>query len=206
MECRWNRSVVVLILIAVAGCNSSSSTTPSGAASAPTTPSDPAARTAHEFLEAVVKGDTARASQLLTPLAVERITASGKTLKLLGLENYAFRVEGVGHPTPDQAYVHCFGKDRSASAAAAEEEYYWMLRLVDNQWRIWAISYTPAENQPQVIFSLENPEMGAVPVQQVIAAASKARAGASRPSPSSPQLSSPPRTAQEQEAVPAAYR
>ena len=184
MERRIGWSWAAFTLLAVAGCSQSPSA-PSTAADAQAqgVAADPAAQVAHSFLDAIVRGDSDRANALLTPVAIERIKATGKTLKLLGLENYTFRVEGVRHPTPDQAYVHCFGKDKTAAAQAGEEEYYWMLRQVDNQWRIWAISYTPAPNQPQMIYSLENPEMGAVPVQQVIASASKAAAAPARPSP-----------------------
>lgn len=194
MERRTHVGLAALGLLSLAGCSGSSSTsTTTATAPAPGQGAlaDPAAQVAHSFLDAVVKGDTQRAHSLLTPTAVERINATGKTLKLLGLENYTFRVEGVRHPTSDQAYVHCFGKDRTAKAETGEEEYYWMLRQVDSQWRIWAISYTPAPNQPQMIYSLENPEKGAVPVQQVIASATKAAAGQS-PTQSAPAPSPPP--------------
>ncbi len=83
MERRWIITVVML-LVAVAGCSSEQGTdptasAPSPAASAvPPTYADPAAQVANAFLEAVVKGETSRANSLLTPLAVERITAALK--------------------------------------------------------------------------------------------------------------------------------
>lgn len=86
------RATWLVMVLALAGCNSSSTPTaaPSGdaATNAATTTSaavapNPAegaaaADVAHKFLDAVVRGDTQGANNLLTPLAVERIAASGK--------------------------------------------------------------------------------------------------------------------------------
>ena len=83
---------------------------------------DPAALAAHEFLAAVVGGDTAKASSLLTPLAIERINQSGKPFQLPGLANYTFRVVAVRKPVPDKAFVQCYGTDRSAGEQAVNEE------------------------------------------------------------------------------------
>ena len=211
MERRWNRSLVALVLtiVAVAGCSSSSST--DSADSTASAPSDPAAHTAFEFLDAVVKGDTERASQLLTPLAVERIAASGKPFQLPGLANYTFRVGQVRHPAEDKAFVQCMGTDRSTSGKTVEEEFCWLMNRVGDQWRVAGISYSAGPQQTLMIYSFENPEQGAVPVEQLMARA--AEAGTGRPSPNSPPSSpspsspstSPPQTAQE--TVPAAaYR
>ena len=68
-------------MLVLAGCGSNSSTDSADSSSSappmatasngPNTVNvaDPAAQVAHQFLEAVVKGDTAQASALLTPLA-----------------------------------------------------------------------------------------------------------------------------------------
>ena len=213
MERRWDRIVVGLVLIAVVGCGSSSSTTPSPSPSAAAAvPSDPAARTAYEFLDAVVKGDTARANALLTPLAVERIQASGKPFQLPGLENYRFQVGQVRQPVEDKAFVQCTGTDISPDGKTIEEEFCWLMSRVDSQWRVAGISYSAGPQQTLMIYSFEEPEKGAVPVQQLMArAANTAPAAGGRPSPQpltqSPQQGAYSSPHSAQEAIPAAaYR
>ncbi len=216
MERRWIVSLLVLLLV-VGGCSSSSTTDPAGStstasiASAPKTFADPAAQVAYEFLDAVVKGETARANSLLTPLAVERINESGKPFQLPGLANYTFQVGEVRRPAPDKAFVQCTGTDRSAKDKEVNEEFCWLMTLVDNEWRIAGISYSAGPQQTLMIYSFENPEKGAIPVQQLAAQATAqtaATATPGQPPQSQPRPTQPPealRTARE--AIPAgAYR
>lgn len=176
---------LAIAMLVLAGCGSSNSndSAPS-AAPAPTTVSadllptidspdmqvvtDPAAVAAHQFLDAVVKGDTATASSLLTPLAIERINQSGKPFQLPGLANYTFQIVAVRKPVPDKAFVQCYGTDRSAGEQAANEEFCWLMCLVDDQWRIAGISYTMGPQNQLMIYSFENPEKGAIPVDKLM--------------------------------------
>jgi hypothetical protein len=215
MERRWMVSLLVLLLV-VGGCSSSSTTDPAGSgsptstAAAPATFADPAAQVAHDFLDAVVKGETARANSLLTPLAVERINESGKPFQLPGLANYTFQVGQVRRPAPDKAFVQCTGTDRSAKDQAINEEFCWLMTLVDNDWRIAGISYSAGPQQTLMIYSFENPEKGAIPVQQLMAQSSGQTAGTAGQAAAQTQLpqaqpAAAPHTAQE--AIPAgAYR
>lgn len=206
MERRLVLSVFVLLL-ALAGCNSGTTTETAGAGSASTATSspvayaDPAAQTAHEFLEAVVKGDTARANALLTPMAIERIASSGKPFQLPGLANYTFRVGQVRHPAPDKAFVQCMGTDRSAADKAVEEEFCWLMSLVGQDWRVAGISYSAGPQQTLMIYSFENPEKGAMPVQQLMAKSAGQSAATtgqqSAPSQAPGYPAEAPRTAQE---------
>jgi hypothetical protein len=204
-----------LLLLVLTGCSSSSSNDSAGTASAgnsaatPAVFADPAAQVAHEFLNAVVKGDTTRANSLLTPLAIERINESGKPFQLPGLANYTFQVGQVRRPAPDKAFVQCTGTDRSSQDKAVNEDFCWLMTLVDQQWRIAGISYSAGPQQTLMIFSFENPERGAIPVQQLMSQSTGQTAdSANQPtSPSSAAVprSDTPRTAQE--AIPAgAYR
>lgn len=178
--------------LTLAGCGSGSSTesaatnAPSAATAASASPAgpvvvanpqagdhqvsanDPAAVAAHSFLDAVVKGDTATASSLLTPLAIERINHSGKPFQLPGLANYTFQIVAVRKPVPDKAFVQCFGTDRSAGEQAVNEEFCWLMCLVEDQWRIAGISYSMGPNNQLMIYSFENPEKGAIPVQSLM--------------------------------------
>lgn len=196
----------LLLVVAVAGCSSESptqspaSTSSAGTSAAPATYADPAAQVAHEFLEAVVTGDTTRANSLLTPLAIERITASGKPFQLPGLANYTFRVGQVRRPAPDKAFVQCTGTDRTAPDKAVQEEFCWLMQLVDQDWRIGGISYSAGPQQTLMIYSFENPEKGAIPVQQLMAQAPGQTAAAPGGQPvqtEAPAIDQTPRTAHE---------
>lgn len=212
-------------MLVLAGCGSGTSTDSAPAAtSAPTTTSaappadaahqvnvtDPAAVAANQFLEAVVRGDTATASSLLTPLAIERINQSGKPFQLPGLANYTFRIVAVRKPVPDKAFVQCYGTDRSAGEQAVNEEFCWLMCQVDDQWRIAGISYTMGPQNQLMIYSFENPEKGAIPVQKLMPQQPAAAAGQTAAVPATtpstqPAVQSPPdrystetpRTAQE---------
>ena len=215
----------VVAMLALAGCGSSTSNDPTvgsasstpASASAPSAAaagsntvqySDPAAIVAHQFLEAVVKGDTTTASSLLTPLAIERINVSGKPFQLPGLANYTFRVGAVRRPVPDKAFVQCIGTDRSTGEQAVNEDFCWLMSLVDDQWRIAGISYSAGPKGTLMVYSFENPEKGAIPVQQLmaqpVAGQTAALPAASPTTPQTPAQTQPdrypaetPRTAQE---------
>lgn len=195
----------LMLVVAAGGCSSDTSTPPAASgptasAATPTTYADPAAQVAHEFLNAVVAGDTARANSLLTPLAIERITASGKPFQLPGLANYTFQVGQVRRPAPDKAFVQCTGTDRTAPEKAVQEEFCWLMQLVGQDWRIGGISYSAGPEQTLMIYSFENPEKGAIPVQQLMAQAPGQTAAAPGQQPAqspSPAAVATPRTAQD---------
>lgn len=187
MDRCWSCSLVALVLL-VAGCSQSASNGPM--------PSDPAGLAAHDFLDAVLKGDTERASRRLTPVALERITASGKQFAPPGLETASFRIGEVRHPTANQAIVQCILTDEQPGATARTEEIGCLLRLVENEWRVSGIAYIPGPNRPPMILSFENPQQSTVSSQPPMARTPDTADAATRPS---------PRTAQQVEPA-AAYR
>ena len=94
--------VAVLGLAFTAGCGKSSSSGGAAATSSDVpaiTETDPAsnvmAQAAYDFLDAVLKGDTQRASARLTPQAMQRIVASGKGFAPPGLEGATFKIGEV---------------------------------------------------------------------------------------------------------------
>ena len=209
----WDRSVAVLVLAALVGCDGSSPTTPASAVPAAATAAgnaDPAAATAHEFLDAVVRGDNSRAYQLLTPLAVERMTAARMQFQLLGLNNYTFRVGKVARPAADKAFVQCLGTEHTADGKSAEEEFCCLLCQIGDEWRVAGISFSAGPQKTLMIISFENPERGAMPVQQLMVQSPGQTGGAGNQPPAQPAsdaypAQATPRTAQG--AVPAAaYR
>jgi hypothetical protein len=200
MERRTFWKLAVLVVSTAVGCNSSSAPAPS-ASSTPvaTIPADPAARAAYDFLDAVLKGDTARASRRLTPIAIERINATGKQFSPPGLQTASFQIGEVRKPTADQALVQCILTDASAAGGPPRsEEIGCLLRFVDNDWRVSGIAYIPGPNRPPMILNFENPQQGAVSAQPPMANSGDAAAAGDRPS--------PPHTAQDPAVSPASYR
>jgi hypothetical protein len=206
MKCRKYWLLSALVVSLAAGCNSSSSiSTPqanSASASASAIPSDPAGQAAYDFLDAVLKGDTKRATNRLTPTAIERINATGKQFSPPGLATASFRIGEVRKPAADQALVQCILTDTS-SGAPRSEEIGCLLRYVAGDWRVSGIAYIPAPNQPPMILNFENPEAGAVTAQTPAANAAPA---ANASAPAKTLDASQARTAQQPAANPSSYR
>jgi hypothetical protein len=203
MERCLNWILAATVLLPVVGCSSSSSSESGSSSSTtattvPTASDDSAAKAASDFLDAVIKGDTERASRRLTPLAIERITQSGKQFAPPGLDTASFRIGETRKPTDTQAIVQCILSDATPDGQQRSEEIACLLRLVEGDWRVSGIAYVPGPNRPPMILSFEHPQQGAVSSQPPMAnSAGDTNGQAGRPS--------PPRTAQE--ASPAAsYR
>jgi hypothetical protein len=167
---RLTLGVALFLVVSAVGCNSGSKPEQATASndtgsSAKDIPTDPAARATYDFLEAVVKADDKRVSQLLTPLAMQKIQASGKSIHLPGLDNYKFHVAQVRYLSENDALVQCIGADHSGGKDV-QEEHEWMLHKVDNQWRIAAIAFQPDPKGADMIYSFEHPEWGPIPAQQ----------------------------------------
>jgi hypothetical protein len=178
----------MVLLVSVGGCGTNSSSEPVG----PEFPSDPAAQAAYEFLDAVLKGDSQRASRHLSPQAMQQIVESGKQFAPPGLESAKFRVGEIRQPTSSQSLVQCFLTDNTTADGQAprEEEICCLMRLVDDQWRVSGIAYSVGPDQRPMILDFENPP-GDSPANRPVAAAGNSGANpqAGRPS--------PPRTAQD---------
>jgi hypothetical protein len=156
------------------------------------------ARAAADFLDAVLKGDTQRASARLTPQAMQRIIASGKQFAPPGLDTATFRIGQVRAPANGQALVQCVLTDSSAADAPKEEEMCCLMRFVENDWRVSGIAYGTAPDQPWTLSDFETGQNVAIPRQATMqgspgSAAQNQAASSGRPS--------PPRTAQEPAAV-----
>lgn len=152
---------------------------------------------AADFLDAVLKGDSQRASARLTPQAMQRIIASGKQFAPPGLETATFRIGQVRSPAEDQALVQCVLTDSSTTDSPHDEEMCCLMRLVDNDWRVSGIAYGTGPDQPWMLSDFETGKNIAIPrqpsMQGPAASPAEAAAAAGR--------ASPPRTAQEQPPV-----
>ena len=193
---------IVFVSACVAGCGQSASNeTATAAAAAPDAAAAPnpsteaIAQAASDFLDAVLKGDTQRASARLTPQAMQRIIASGKQFAPPGLETAAFTIGEVRSPAQGHAFVQCVLTDASNTETPRREEMCCMMRQVDNDWRVAGIAYWTGPNQPGSLSNFETGQTTAIPRQGSM------QNSAGQPStpgqPSQPGRPSPPRTAQD---------
>jgi len=184
-------ALTVLCSCLILGCNQSpSNESPASTTNKPANPAtDAVARAAADFLDAVLKGDTQRASARLTPQAMQRIIASGKQFAPPGLETATFRIGQVRAPAKDQALVQCVLTDTSVADAPRNEEMCCLLRLVENDWRVSGIAYGTTPDQPWTLSDFETGQNVAIPRQAAMTRPSGTEIPAGRPS--------PPRTAQE---------
>lgn len=186
----------VVCAMLMAGCSHSSSTgnaTSTGGekTALAVTQSNPIARVTSEWLDAVLKGDTQRASARLTPQAMQRIIDSGKQFSPPGVDVEGFQIGDVQTPTPDQAVVPCV-LNYTTDGKHHSEELCCLLRRVDNDWRVSGIAYGTTPDKPWVWTNFETGKDTAVSRQDMGdsgPAAAVPNDGASRPS--------PPHTAQE---------
>lgn len=120
------------------------------------------AKATYDFLDAVLKGDTQRASARLTPQAMQRIVQSGKGFSPPGLETATFKVGEIRTPTQDQAIAQCVLTDTSEGNTHSEEMCC-LLRKVDNDWRVSGIAYGTTPDKPWTLSDFESGQNMAIP-------------------------------------------
>lgn len=180
-------------VVFLAGCSSEKESESSSFVNAggPSPSTEAVTKAASDFLDAVLKGDTQRASSRLTPQAMQRIIASGKQFAPPGLETATFRIGEVRTPATDKAFVHCILTD-SSTGAAHSEEMCCLMRLVDNDWRVSGIAYWD-KNQVGTMSDFETGQSTPIPGGQL---PNTAGPGGGQPAgPNTPTV--PPRMAQE---------
>lgn len=187
--------VAVLGLVLASGCSkgTSSNTTASTRGESNVAPNNPAsnpvAQAASEWLDAVLKGDTQRASARLTPQAMQRIIESGKQFSPPGVETNGFQIGEVRTPSQDQAIVQCV-LNYTAEGKLHSEEMCCLLRRVDNDWRVSGIAYGTEPNKPWTLTNFETGQDVAIP-RQIMSDTNAVMADSNANRPSAP------RTAQE---------
>jgi hypothetical protein len=152
---------------------------------------NPVAKVAAEFLDAVLKGDTERTTAMLTPRAIEQIAASKTEFRPQGLDNATFKIGEVRTPTESQAIVQCVLTQSSADGQSRTEEMCCLLRLVNNEWRVSGIAASNGQNRAPMILDFENTAPS--PQSQQPMAGGQGQG----PTPPAAGRPSPPRTAQE---------
>jgi hypothetical protein len=177
------------------GCGNSSSDTNGAASATPaaTTAPDPSTaaitNAASDFLDAVLKGDSQRASARLTPQAMQRIVGSGIQFAPTGLSNATFRIGEVRSPAVDKAFVHAVLTD-TTTAGGHSEEMCCLMRRVDNDWRVSGIAYWSGPGQNGAMSDFETGHTTPIPRDPAMTGAPSTAPGGTTPG-------FPPRMAQE---------
>lgn len=191
-------SLALVSSIVFAGCGEDSASdsateqaasTPPPAATVPAPNTEAVTQAATDFLDAVLKGDTQRASARLTPKSMARIIESGKQFAPPGLETATFRIGQIRMPSANHALVQCILTDTSTPGSPRNEEMCCLLKLVENDWRVSGIAYGTAGNQPWTLSDFETGKSVAIPRPAGGRSNAGQQAASTRPS---------PRTAQEQ--------
>ncbi len=152
MRCRLFAALAALSLGILAGCGGSKTNAPEASGAVPT---DPIARVAYDFFDAVRQGQTAKATKNLTPLAIQRITAGGDMIAPPGSPNASFKIAGVTQREEDHALVALTWSDLDVDGKPYHESLLCELRLVDNQWRICGMLQDLGPNQPPMMMDFE---------------------------------------------------
>ena len=123
---------------------------------------NPIAKATYDFLDAVLKGDTQRASARLTPQAMQRIVQSGKGFSPPGLETATFKIGEIRTPSQDQAIAQCVLTD-TTEGNTHSEEMCCLLRKVENDWRVSGIAYGTTPDKPWTLSDFESGQNMAIP-------------------------------------------
>jgi hypothetical protein len=166
-------------------------TAPQAAAHQADVSQEPAALATADFLDAVFKGDSQRASARLTPQAIDRIVASGKQFSPPGWQTAKFQITQVRTPSQDQAVVLCAVTDTAAIAEgpALKQEYCCcLLRLVERDWRVCGMAYGMGDNKPWTLNDYETGRTVPISMPNMAGPASNPEgSGTGRPSPRTAQ-------------------
>lgn len=187
------------MLATVNGCGQSESApaqqanSPSKNASSSTNsnvqPTDPIAKVAYEFFEAVLASNKDAARAKLTSLAVQRMNEVGMDFLLPVSESSKFSVNGVELIEEDMAAVDTVLTEVDTKGQTVKEEITVVLRLENGKWGVMGVVTFLGPNQ-QVVdgFNFEKPDQPFNPATF----ADSSTAESSKPSKTVPQQATRP--------------
>lgn len=151
--------LVGLVALSMLGCGSESNQTAeatkeNAAEAAPQ--SDPQSVVNH-FLEAVKSGDDETAENLLTPTARKRTEEADLYVAPPGTPTAQFTV-GECEVTGNEAEVFSTWTDVDNAGQAQTDRIVWVLKKVEQGWRIYGMATTVFPGEPPLILNFEDPE------------------------------------------------
>jgi hypothetical protein len=156
-------TVLAGLMIGIAGCGQSGSNAPgtvaSGGNAVPTAgpKSDGPDRAVFEFLEAVRTGNDDKAAKMLTPLARQKVAEQHLVVAPQGTDTARFEVGAVQLLAPDGARVSVKWSDLDENGKRRTDEVLWMLRRVNEGWRVAGVAAPVFEGEPPLLLNFEDP-------------------------------------------------
>jgi hypothetical protein len=125
-------------------------------------PTDPAAQTVYQFLDAVRLGNAdGEAGRMLTPLALKHITERNENIAPPGSPTARFQIGRVAKTAEGTAIVEALWTDVDPDGKPYEEPMICALRLCDGQWRIYGMAEDLGPDRPPMVLDFENLDAGA---------------------------------------------
>lgn len=119
--------------------------------------SGPAAAT-HAFLDAARRGDDERAMGLLTPTAQKEIVRCKLNVAPAASDTAKFDVGEVRNVSESIAHVASRWTKVGADGKPESNEMTWILRRVDDEWRVGGMATVVFEGEPPLLLNFEDPE------------------------------------------------
>ena len=159
--------LMVILGVATAGCSKSGDS----AATATASPDDSKATAAtgrpqgagpaaavFDFLEAVRTGNDEKASTMLTPLARKKVAEQHLVVAPPGSDTAKFALGEVQALGDDGARVIIKWTDLDENNKPRTDQVTWMVRKVEEGWRIAGVAAPVFEGEPPVLLNFEDPK------------------------------------------------
>jgi hypothetical protein len=151
-----------------AGCggsnnNSSQGTPATASVNGPTTQDRTAFEAksvVNEFLNALRRGDDAKAKTLLTKLARQKVEEQGRSLGRGANDSVKIEVDDAAFPTPEHDIAHIPTRwiDQDESGKARVDKATWVCRHETEGWRVAGFAAYVFEGEEPLFMNFEDPE------------------------------------------------
>lgn len=153
--------MMIVAVASISGCGSADPSSNQSAGSSPSgdaRPSDPIAKVAYDFFDAVLASDRDAARAQLTPLAVQRMAALGMDFLLPVSESSKFTVGEAVQIEEGMAAVDTILTEPDASGKLLQEEITVVLKLQSGKWGVMGVVTGMGPNEQIDGFNFEMPD------------------------------------------------
>ncbi len=154
--------LVAMCSLLASGCGQSSSPPVASSDQVAAVPGRPAGGTCEaavfDFLEAVRTGNDEAASRMLTPLAREKVAEQHLVVAPPGTDTARFTLGSVERLADDGARVTVNWTDLDEDGKPRTDQVTWMVRRVDEGWRIAGVAAPVFDGEPPLLLNFEDPE------------------------------------------------
>lgn len=155
-------SIILLAIVSITGCGGEASD--ENKPSPEKTDGDTAAKltgpaaAAYAFLDAARRGDDAGAMAMLTPIAREEIGKLKLNVAPAGSDTAKFVVGEVKNVSEEIAHVASRWTDVDREGKPQSHEMTWILRHVEEGWRVGGMATIVFEGEPPLLLNFEQPQ------------------------------------------------